>query len=109
MSNAALLLISFVLLLLFSICIALSVNADCKVHDIKSKSAFTDVAFFFGWIGFIFYMCSRGKAKGKPRFAVAVKIVPKAAFPFVPFAKVILFILKNGRILQPLNRKASDF
>lgn len=73
MSNAILLLISLVLLLLFSICIALSVNADCKVHDIKSKSAFTDVAFFFGWIGFIFYMCSRGKAKRKTKVCSSCK------------------------------------
>lgn len=73
MSNAILLLISLVLLLPFSICIALSVNADCKVHDIKSKSAFTDVAFFFGWIGFIFYMCSRGKAKRKTKVCSSCK------------------------------------
>ena len=48
-----------------AVTLAVSVNLDCEVRNIKSKSLYTDLSFFFGLFGFLAYYIARDKAKQK--------------------------------------------
>lgn len=48
-----------------AVTLAVSVNLDCEIRNIKSKSLYTDLSFFFGLFGFLAYYIARDKAKQK--------------------------------------------
>lgn len=48
-----------------AVLLAMSVNLDCEGRSIKAKGLYTDLSFFFGLFGFLFYYIVRDKAKQK--------------------------------------------
>ena len=82
--------------LLFDILFALAIHRDCKAKNIKAKTAYTVLAFFFPFIVGIVYACTRNTAQRNSSElpANSAKLAKQSVILFV--VSVILFVATIG-------------
>lgn len=107
-TNIILTIVAGVLGLLFNILMAFAVEKDCRARNIKSKTTYSLLTFFFPIVVGIVYACTRKNAQKISAEPVpnAQKLAKKSVIIFI--AAVIAFVAASGIQVYSLVTAAGD-